>query len=73
MKCQVTDFVDNRLCMHIFDIVSILGKQHADCKLIFKTILQLHAELCQHFDVSLHQFSDLKLICVVCMQYRQNW
>ena len=38
--------------------VSILGKHSADSNLIFGTILRFHADLCHHFAIRWHQFSE---------------
>ena len=66
--------LSNLLC--VLDLfVAIFGKGPADCKLILGTMSQLHAELCQHFDVTRwHQFSDCwNFSCVVRSQYQQHW
>ena len=60
MKCHITLWTS--AFVNIFDIfwlfVFILDKQPADCKLLFGTISDLHADLCQHFAIWWYQFSD---------------
>ena len=57
MKCQVIDFVGDRLCGHLWHFPAVcLYIEQTACRLIFGTIWHLPAGLCQYFDW--HQFND---------------